>query len=36
MYLSKIEGPAGSGKTTKLRKLAEEKRLENYILWLRR
>lgn len=32
MYLSKIEGPAGSGKTTKLRKLAEEKRLENHIL----
>lgn len=32
MYLSKVEGPAGSGKTTKLRKLAEEKRLENHIL----
>ncbi|WP_313133257.1 DUF7673 family protein [Pseudomonas sp. UBA2311] len=32
MYLSKIEGPAGSGKTTKLRKLAENKSLENHIL----
>lgn len=32
MYLNVIKGPAGSGKTTQLTKLAEEKRLENHIL----
>ncbi|WP_350156211.1 DUF7673 family protein [Pseudomonas kurunegalensis] len=32
MYLSVIDGPAGSGKSSKLHKLAEEKRLENHIL----
>ncbi|AGN81294.1 ATP-binding protein [Pseudomonas putida] len=32
MQLKVINGPAGSGKTTKLRKLAEEKGLENHIL----
>ena len=36
MYLSLIEGPAGSGKSTKLRKMAEEKRLENHIIMAHR